>query len=73
VPEEDRPSAGGVVVFRVGSEYWRIDHSQPEARAEFLDDSGRWTAATVPPLLFSDSNAVVIVGSDEARRLGLPD
>jgi hypothetical protein len=60
-------------VFRVGSEYWRIDHSQLQPRAEFLDASGRWKAATVPPLLFSDSNAVEIVGRDEARRLGLPD
>jgi hypothetical protein len=73
VPEEDRTEAGRVVVFRVGAEYWRIDHSTPLPRAEFLDPSGRWRHSEVPPLLFSESNAVEIVGPEEARRLGLPD
>jgi len=60
-------------VFRVGAEFWRIDHSGPSSRAEFLDASGRWRATDIPPLLFSESRDVEIVGPEEARRLGLPD
>ena len=60
-------------MFRVGAEYWRIDHSGPAPRAEFLHPSWTWRATDIPPLLFSESRDVVIVGPEEARRLGLPD
>ena len=71
--EESQPATGGIVVFRVGSEYWRIDHTHPVPRAEFLTPSRRWKEAAAPPLLFSESRDVEIVGPDEARRLGLPE
>jgi hypothetical protein len=73
MPEDDWPRPSGIVIFRVGTEYWRIDHSRFEPRAEFLDPSGAWRPSVASPLLFSQSMAVEVIDPDDARLLGLPD